>query len=888
MKHRKLFALLLAACMVLSILPAVAFADETTDTIDKSFTGANTTSFITWSKNGTSGAAYAGNSAGGNDSVQLRSNNSNSGIVTTGSAGTVKKISVTWNSNTTNGRTLNVYGKDTAYSAATDLYNSSNQGTLLGTIVKGTSTELVISGEYAYIGLRSASGAMYLEKIEIIWETEGSGTEPTPTPTATPEPTFTDMTLKRVPSNGDVVVIYYPAASKVMTAEDYYYNNKKYELVAADATLTDDVLAVPEEAARLTVSVDADNKYTFATADGKYLMADGTNVQLVDEQGANTLFRLETAAAGTDNYYIKCDSASYNGKAQYIEYYSGYFTVYGMGTNTAIYTFQFFSENGEGPTPEAVYTVSFDANGGSGTMDAVTDATSPFTLPENGFTAPEGQVFAGWKMDGDDTVYAPGAEVAITGDVTFRAQWKVLVTRSYTLITSAEDLTAGDTYIVVGINEDKAYALAQQWANNRRAAEIMLEGDKALVDVDIIATEAVDQPLVYELTLGGDAENGWTFFDPLNNGYLYAAGSGNNLRTQETNDLRGVFTLTFGEDGAVVAASQGEDTNKYFRFNSQGLFSCYKENFSVQNPIYLYRLDTEVVPSEPAFRTVSLLLSGQIGVKFHMDLPEIEGVDYSESYMTFAIEHGPVTERAELDGDGFTCFVNAMQMAEPITATFHYGDGLTIEKTYSVADYFKAFDEAVDDGTITDEKLITLAHSVADYGHYVQIFQAGIKGWTLSEHYAEMNTFYAESYDIDAIKTAVADYAIVKNITGGDITAITHSLIVDSETAIRVYFKVNTSYNGAFDVVVDGETYTAARSGSKYMVEITNVKASKLADTHTIQVTTDNGEATVNVSGLSYVKSMLDAYNTEAPQYAACAIYAHATAAQSYLTGRNR
>ena len=90
---------------------------------------------------------YAGQSAGGNESIQLRSNNSNSGIVTTASGGKATKVAVVWNSNTSNGRTLNVYGKNAPYSAATDLYSTSTQGTLLGTIVYGTSTEFVIDGE---------------------------------------------------------------------------------------------------------------------------------------------------------------------------------------------------------------------------------------------------------------------------------------------------------------------------------------------------------------------------------------------------------------------------------------------------------------------------------------------------------------------------------------------------------------------------------------------------------------------------------------------------------------------------------------------------------------------------------------------------------------------
>lgn len=150
---------------------------EYTDVLNRDLTGVTGTSYTEWSSktatnDGHSAAVYAGQSAGGYESIQIRSSNSNSnsGIITTASGGKLKKVVVTWNSNTASGRTLNVYGSKTAYSAATDLYNSEKQGTLLGTIVCGTSTELTVTGDYTYIGLRSASGAMYLTAVDITWE----------------------------------------------------------------------------------------------------------------------------------------------------------------------------------------------------------------------------------------------------------------------------------------------------------------------------------------------------------------------------------------------------------------------------------------------------------------------------------------------------------------------------------------------------------------------------------------------------------------------------------------------------------------------------------------------------------------------------------------------
>ena len=153
-----------------------------TDVLNREFTGISGTSYVNWSgKTGESGAVYAGNSAGGNDAIQLRSSNSNSGIITTTSGGKVTKVVVTWESNTSSGRTLDIYGKNSAYSSASDLYSSNTQGTKLGSIVYGTSTTLNITGDYTYIGLRSSSGAIYLTEIQITWESQTISTVATPT-----------------------------------------------------------------------------------------------------------------------------------------------------------------------------------------------------------------------------------------------------------------------------------------------------------------------------------------------------------------------------------------------------------------------------------------------------------------------------------------------------------------------------------------------------------------------------------------------------------------------------------------------------------------------------------------------------------------------------------
>lgn len=77
------------------------------------------------------------------------------------------------------------------------------------------------------------------------------------------------------------------------------------------------------------------------------------------------------------------------------------------------------------PEP-TTYTVSFDANGGTGTMEAKTvDIGSPITLPRGTFTSADGKQFVGWNTKSDYTgdIYTDEEKFVPTGDLTLYAQW---------------------------------------------------------------------------------------------------------------------------------------------------------------------------------------------------------------------------------------------------------------------------------------------------------------------------------------------------------------------------------------------------------------------------------------------------------------------------------
>ncbi len=142
------------------------------DVLNKSFTGVSGTTYSSWNnKAGDSGAIYAGNNAGGKDSIQLRSSTTSgssvhSGIVVTSNSTNVKSITVTWHDDSSSTRYLDVYAKNTAYSSQEDLYSETACGTLVGSITK-EDTSLTFTDEYKYFGMRSHDGAIYVTSITI-------------------------------------------------------------------------------------------------------------------------------------------------------------------------------------------------------------------------------------------------------------------------------------------------------------------------------------------------------------------------------------------------------------------------------------------------------------------------------------------------------------------------------------------------------------------------------------------------------------------------------------------------------------------------------------------------------------------------------------------------
>ena len=305
--------------------------------------------------------------------------------------------------------------------------------------------------------------------------------------------------------------------------------------------------------------------------------------------------------------------------------------------------------------------------------------------------------------------------------------------------------------------------------------------------------------------------------------------------------------------------------------------------------------DTAVISVEepaPKFRSQSLTLSGQIGVNFYLELPEIEGVDYTESYMEFTVNgKGGITTRDGFDPEcknssgtyyGFTCYVNSIQMADAIRATFHYGEGKTVSKDYSVARYIRFFEENSDR---FPAKSVALIRAIADYGYYSQIYMSQVHGFGIGTDYAEMPMHFTNRFDYDSILDKVSACSFVKELDGSKVTKATYKLVLDSTTGIDVYLTVPAGTEFTATAKFNENVFRAEKQADgRYRVRITGISAHQLGNT--ITVTGNAGGAfTVKVSVLAYVRSVLKNSSDNAARDCMAALYRYYAAVIAYRAG---
>ena len=238
---------------------------------------------------------------------------------------------------------------------------------------------------------------------------------------------------------------------------------------------------------------------------------------------------------------------------------------------------------GEG-TPLADCTITFNAGGGSGSMEPVTvKAGTNYILPECGLTAPADQEFKAWEIGG--TEYKVGDSYTVNGDIEIKALWKnsVITPTTYTVTVSNDgngtgaatpSTAATGTEITLTAMPKEGYHF-KEW--QVISGGVTIKNNKFTMPDNNVEVKAIfekDAPAPTEYTItydlaGGTAEGNpdtytietrtFTLKNPTKSGYTFTGWSGTGLD---------------GENNMTVTIPKGSTGNRsytaHWRYNGGG------------------------------------------------------------------------------------------------------------------------------------------------------------------------------------------------------------------------------------------------------------------------------------------------------------------------------
>lgn len=188
-----------------------------------------------------SGASYDGAAYANGTKIQIKAKKDTkgfyTGIITSASSGTIKSITINFNS--ANSNTLGIYGKNTAYTTADDLFGSAAGELIKNVDNSKTAVTITPDKAYKFIGFKSNNGTVYIDKITIVWEAAPS------TPTTTTFGTNSGKTFTF--TNGTLEGFTAPKATATKSDDNTDLSNL-IEYTSSDA----DIVTVDSKTGELT------------------------------------------------------------------------------------------------------------------------------------------------------------------------------------------------------------------------------------------------------------------------------------------------------------------------------------------------------------------------------------------------------------------------------------------------------------------------------------------------------------------------------------------------------------------------------------------------------------------------------------------------------------
>jgi hypothetical protein len=312
----------------------------------------------------------------------------------------------------------------------------------------------------------------------------------------------------------------------------------------------------------------------------------------------------------------------------------------------------------------------------------------------------------------------------------------------------------------------------------------------------------------------------------------------------------------------------------------------------------------------------TLTLEGDIGVNYYVRLSDeiALGGHASDYYMQFTINGRTIQVPLDVNNTTktkynnttftnyvFTCPVTSVEMNDTITAAFYEKgeteDTLIAELAeYSVATYAKNVKAKYElDDSAYSAELIALVDAILNYGGSAQAYF----GYQGENGYANAELNY--TVNAAAESERATEFAKHTRIKTGSVDGLTYygsTLILDSETAVRFYFKLAEGKNIAdysftyriSDGTVDkslNPVYNEAQD--MYYVEISNIKANSLIRDYTVSVTkadsSSEGTLSITYGPMTYANNMYSKTTAkEGTQTLMKALYYYYYAAVAYAS----
>ena len=274
--------------------------------------------------------------------------------------------------------------------------------------------------------------------------------------------------------------------------------------------------------------------------------------------------------------------------------------------------------------------------------------------------------------------------------------------------------------------------------------------------------------------------------------------------------------------------------------------------------------------------SVSTTLTGNIGLNFYAELSE-NLVNNPDAFVRFTLNGKttdvPVSQAVQSVSNGttryrFTCPITAKNMTDVVSAQVMVGDeAVGSVKTMDVATYCNWVIE-----NYTDADTVNLMKAMLNYGASAQLLFGHNTDDLANAKLSEADKVLA---DVDA---SAYKHSVAGTEEGIEVTSMT--LLLDSETTIRVYFTLTGSKTiDQYTFRVNGKEVTAVEKDGKYYVQIPNIPAHRLSEMYQVTV----GGITVTYGALSYVNQVMNfAAATPETVNMAKALFAYYEAAMAY------